>query len=140
MDLALLVVNSSRSVADALRASDGVKWRSAIETELKCLEDHDTWVVIAPEKVPVDVRPITSRIVLQEKIGHDGVVERHQARLVTHGFRQRPGVDFIETYSPTISFSAVRLALSKAAADDREILHLDVVTTFLESEVQDLYI
>ena len=41
---------------------------------------------------------------------------------VAHGVRQRTGVDFIETYSATISFLAIRILLCKAAAEDNEII------------------
>jgi len=80
-----------------------------------------------------DLRKISLCMVLQEKLGEDGCVARFKARLVAYGFRQRPGVDFIETYSPTISFHAIQMVLSKAAAEDKEIVQLDIVTTFLES-------
>src|SRR5205807_6423864 len=76
-------------------------------------------------------------MVLQEKIGQDGQIARFKARLVVHGFRQRPGIDFTNTYLPTISHSAIRLVLSKAAAEDKEIIQLDIVTAFLESKVEE---
>ena len=141
MDMAFMVVNGPKSISDAMRSSEKEKWMDAINTELQCLEDHETWEVIQPGGLPAEARPITSRVVLQDKIGQNRTVERYKARLVAHGFRQRPGIDFDDTYSPTLSFPAVRMALSKAAAEDKEIIHLDVVTAFLESKVQeDLYL
>jgi len=65
---------------------------------------------------------ISSRMVLQEKLGEDGRVARFKAGWVAHDFRQCPGVDFIETYSPTLSFPANQMVLSKAAAEDKEIV------------------
>jgi hypothetical protein len=35
-----------------------------------------------------------------------------------HGFKQRPGIDFSETYTPLICLSTVRMVLSEAAAED----------------------
>ena len=77
-------------------------------------------------------------MVLQKKLGEDGRVSRYKAHLVAHGFRQRPGIDFVETYSLTISFPAIRMVLSKAAVEDKEIVQLDIVTAFLESEIEEL--
>src|SRR5437588_5945620 len=74
---------------------------------------------------------------------HDGKgsLTRYKARLVAHGFKQRPGVDFDQTYAPLISLAAVRTALSYAAANDLEIHQLDVVGAFLESKISEtLYI
>ena len=70
-------------------------------------------------------------------MGEDGRVARYKARLVAHGFRQRPGIDFGDTYSPTISYTAIRVVLSKAAAEDKEITQLDIVTAFLESQIEE---
>ena len=76
-------------------------------------------------------------MVFQEKLGEHGRVERFKAHLVAHGVRQHPGVDFIETYSPTISFPAIWMVLSKAAAEDKEIVQLNNVTAFPESKIQE---
>jgi len=73
-------------------------------------------------------------MVLQEKFGEDGCVERFKARLVEHRFRQHPGIESSKTYSPTISFPAIRIVLSKAAAEDKEIVELDIITPFSKAK------
>jgi hypothetical protein len=79
--------------------------------------------------------PITSRMVLQKKLDINGSVDHFKARLVAHGFKQRPGVDYESTYAPLIGLPAVRLALSTAAAQDYEIDQMDLVGAFLESNI-----
>jgi len=44
----------------------------------------------------------------------------------------------VETYSLTISFPAIRMVLLKAAVEEKEIVPLDMVTAFLESEIEEL--
>ena len=88
-------------------------------------------------KIPKDARAISSRMVLQKKIGVDGKVARYKESLVAHRFRQREGIDYSETYSPTISFAAIRTVLSRAAMQNKEIVQLDIVTAFLESKVEE---
>jgi hypothetical protein len=84
---------------------------------------------------------VTSRIVLQKKLGIDGSVERFKVRLVAHGFKQRPGIDYHSTYAPLIGLPAIRLGLSAAAARDDEIDQIDVVGAFFESpSEEEIYI
>jgi len=77
-------------------------------------------------------------MVLQEKLGEDGQVTGYKVLLVEHGFRQCLSIHFMETYSPTISFPTMEMVLLKASVDDKEILQLDIVTAFLESEIEEL--
>jgi len=59
------------------------------------------------------------------------------ARLVAHGFKQKPGIDFLHTYAPLVSLSMVRLVLSFAVANGYDIHQLDLVAAFRESEIKD---
>ena len=78
---------------------------------------------------------------LVKKHDGNGKLTRYKGRLVAHGFKQRPGVDFDETYAPLVSLAAVRTALSYAATQDLEIRQLDVIGAFLESKIDEtLYI
>ena len=45
------------------------------------------------------------------KIYIDGILDKLKARLVARGFSQIYGVDFIDTFTPTIKFDTLRLFL-----------------------------
>jgi hypothetical protein len=49
-------------------------------------------------------------------------------------------VDFIDTYSPVVKFTLVRIIMSIVAKMDLELLQLDVKTAFLNGELkEDIY-
>jgi len=123
------------SVQEAMESKEKSEWKAAIGEEIINLERLKTWTVV--DRVPDGRKPITSRLVLQWKLNADGGHDRYKARLVTHGFKQQPGIDFVRTYAPLVSISTVLLVLSFAAVRDYEIHQLDIVTAFLESRIKE---
>ena len=100
IDLPLLVADATRMITDALDRPNGSRWIEAINSELMSLEGHKTWSVGEEEKVPKNARAISSRMVLQEKIGQDGKVARYKAHVVAQGSQQREGIDYSKNTAP----------------------------------------
>jgi len=124
VDYTFMVTNGPQAIHAALNGADGKDWVKAINSELDSLKAHNMWTVVSDRDKTEALRTISSSMVLQEKLGEDRRVARFKAHLVAHGFRQRPGIDFVETYSPTISFPAIRIVLLKPAAEDTSCLRL----------------
>ncbi|CAN0505287.1 unnamed protein product, partial [Discosporangium mesarthrocarpum] len=61
----------------------------------------------------------------------------YKARFVAQGFSQVPGVDYFATFAPVARMSSVRLLLSLAAEYNWDLVHLDVKTAFLQSELKE---
>lgn len=80
--------------------------------------------------IPSGRRPIGSRWVFVIK--SDG---RCKARLVAQGFKQKYGVDYQETYSPTLRADSLRILLADAAFRDWEFHQVDVKTAYLEGDL-----
>lgn len=56
------------------------------------------------------------------------------------GYSQRPGVDYLETYSPVVKLDSLRCILSIASHRDLDMMKLDLQTAFLHGEVtEELY-
>ncbi|CAI7795630.1 unnamed protein product [Closterium sp. NIES-53] len=60
-----------------------------------------------------------------------------KARYVAHGFSQRQGVDFFQTFSPTPKMTTLRVLLHVAAQRDYELHSLDFSTAFLQGSLHE---
>ena len=57
--------------------------------------------------------------------------------MVCQGFHQRSGIDFTDTYAPTVDLAIVRLLLATAISKGYEIRQYDIVTAYLEGEIEE---
>ncbi|CAI7769759.1 unnamed protein product [Closterium sp. NIES-53] len=60
-----------------------------------------------------------------------------KARYVARGFRQRQGIDFFQTFSPTPKMTTLRVLLHVAAHRDYELHSLDFSTAFLQGSLHE---
>ena len=58
-------------------------------------------------------------------------------RLVARGFKQREGVDFSETFAPTVSSSCVRLLSAIACECNLNLYIFDVDQAFVQSGLEE---
>jgi hypothetical protein len=112
----------------------GNRWREAIEKEISALELNGTWKETVP---PKGSNIVTSKWVFTVKTGVDGTIERFKARLVARGFTQEYGVDYEETFAPTVRMDTLRLFLATVAMEDLELHQVDVNNAFTESDLKE---
>ena len=126
------LVVEPKTYADVLRSPQRVEWEAAMQEELQSLREHDTWDVVPLSAAAAAGRkPIGCKWVFKLKLHSDGSVERFKARLVAKGFTQLEGLDFFETFAPTLGYAAFRVLICDAAVNDLEVDQLDVKTAFL---------
>ena len=75
--------------------------------------------------------------VLRRKQLPGGKLDKLRARIVAKGFTQREGVDYAETFSPTVRFESIRLLVAVAAAYGLHTEQLDVTTAFLYASLEE---
>ena len=115
-----------KTYKQAMKQPDAVLWREACKAEVDSLIDNKVFSVVnRPLNKPVITSKWTSR-----------KVEKCKARVVARGFMQEEGVNYTETYSPTVRLESIRLMLAAAAANGWHMEQMDVTTAFLHAELE----
>ena len=112
METALAISEDEPSIREALSGDERVAWMDAIEVELTQMEKVKAWAPVIP---PPDANIIPSLFVFCRKCNETGKIVRYKARLVIKGFRQKFGIDYVDTFSPTICPPTLHILLSFAA-------------------------
>ena len=58
-------------------------------------------------------------------------VEKYKARVVEKGFSQVEGVDYDQTFSPTVRFESIRQMVALGTSRGMLMHHMDFTTAFL---------
>ncbi|CAI7805943.1 unnamed protein product [Closterium sp. NIES-54] len=82
------------TLKEALESSDAEKWKKAMESELKSIEENGTWELV---ELAEGRKAITSKWLFNIKSDADGKIERYKCRLVAKGNQQKEKVDCGET-------------------------------------------
>jgi Reverse transcriptase (RNA-dependent DNA polymerase)/GAG-pre-integrase domain len=96
------------SYADAIKSKYADEWREAMEEEINILNKRGTWIL---EYLPPDRKAVGCRWTFVIKFGPSGTIIRFKARLVAQGFSQIPGIDFDDTFAPTVRQDILRILL-----------------------------
>ena len=121
------------TLQEATEGPEKAQWQRAIQEEYEAIKRNQTYEAAIP---PPDIKPISSKWVFKKKRNPDGST-RYKARLVIRGFEQ---TEYGETYAPVGKLTTFRYMISEAAQHGLEVDHLDVVTAFLNPEVdEDIY-
>jgi len=112
----------------------GNRWKAAVLEEIISLMENGTWEEVLR---PKDANTVDSKWVFTIKTKPDGTVERFKARLVARGFTQVHGIDYNETFAPTVRMDTLRLFLATVAAEDLECFHYDIKNAFTESPLKE---
>ena len=90
-------------------------------------------IVMRPEGSSIMI----SKWIYKIKHGADGSIEKHKARFVAHGFPQKEGIDYRETFAPIARYTSIRSILELDVVMKWKVHHMDVKTTFLNGVVEE---
>lgn len=121
------------TVQEAMARSDSLSWREAMQVEIGSLKENNVWQLVDR---PAGQNIVKNKWVYKLKKAVDGQV-KYKARLVAKGFTQRHGIDYFDTFSPSVRQSTIRLLFAIAAEKNLDVDHVDVTTAFLHGELHE---
>nr|ABA94335.1 retrotransposon protein, putative, Ty1-copia subclass [Oryza sativa Japonica Group] len=109
-------------------------WKNAMDLEYNALMNNKTWHLVPPCK---GHNIIGCKWVYEIKRKSDGTLDRYKARLVAKGFKQRYGIDYVDTFSPVVKAAIIRTILSIAVSRGWSFRQLDVQNAFLHGHLEE---
>lgn len=103
--------------------------------ELDALDKNNTWSLVS---LPPGHKPIGCRWVYKVKYRSNGNIECYNARLIAKGYTQVEGIDYKETFSPTVKLTTLRCLLSITATRNWFTHQLDVQNAFLHGDLHEV--
>ncbi|CAI7893521.1 unnamed protein product [Closterium sp. NIES-54] len=122
-----------RSYAEAITGPYSSQWQAAMDAEMASWKSTSTYV----DAVPPPGANIADGMWIFRVKRPPGSPPVFKARYVARGFRQRQGVDFFHTFSPTPKMTTLRVLLHVAAQRDYELHSLDFSTAFLQGSLHE---
>ena len=104
-----------------------------IKAMIKEISDHESkghWDVVPRSDKPVNVKSILSIWAFKRKRYPDGRIWKHKALLCAHGGMQTFGVNYWETYAPTVNWISIRFLLVVAQALQLHTQAIDFTPAF----------
>ncbi|CAI5958371.1 unnamed protein product [Closterium sp. NIES-64] len=128
-----LDIPTPRSYAEAVEGPYSSQWQAAMDAEMASSKSTGTYV----DEVPPPGANIVDDMWIFRVKRPPGSPPVFKARYVAHGFSQRQGVDYFQTFSPTPKMTTLRVLLHVAAQRDYELHSLDFSTAFLQGSLHE---
>ncbi|GKC02867.1 putative ribonuclease H-like domain-containing protein [Tanacetum coccineum] len=122
---AFLTSVEPNSYKDALTQSCLIE---SMQEDLNEFERLDVWELVPP---PDKVMVITLKWIYKVKLDELGGILKNNARLVAHGYCQKEGIDFEESFALMARLEAVGIFLAFVALMNMIVYQMDVKTAFL---------
>ena len=129
------VKQSPQSVEEAVQGPHSEKWKKAMESEMDSLKENGVYEIVDR---PAGKKVVKSKWVFRVKTNELGEVEKYKARVVAKGFSQVEGIDYDQTFSPTVRFESIRQLVAMGASKGMKMHQMDVTTAFLYAPLEEV--
>ena len=120
----------------AQKRKDWKEFAAAELTELQAFAKHKVWELVSPS--PEIENVVGTRWVYDIKLGKKNRIVKHKARLVAQGYSQVEGVDYNDTFAPTMHIKTLRVLLALASKHKYDVQQYDVSTAFLHASLEEV--
>jgi len=110
-------------------------WLKAVENELNNMKNKRVYKYVS--YIPKDKNVISCRWVFTYKKDDKGKINKYKARLVARGFSQILGIDYRETFSPTLKQDSLRIITALAVYYNFNIYQLDIKAAYLNADLEE---
>ena len=93
-------------------AAEKKEWNNSMIEEYQLIMKNDVWDVVPR---PKGKSIVTSKWIYKITHAADGNTKKYKERFVAHGFSQKEGIDYEETFAPVAKYTSIRSILSLAA-------------------------
>ena len=101
------------------------KWYAVMKAQFQSLQENQVWQLV---DMPKRKNLVGGKWHFAIKRNSSGDITKYKARYVARKFKQKHGIDFDETYSPTIKMITVRMLLNLAVQREMNVKQLDIKT------------
>ena len=127
--------NETYTFKEMLKQEDAPQFIDAMRKEVQVHEERDHWEIIHRSQLPPGTKTILSIWSFKRKRFPSGELNKHKARLCAHGGMQTWGVNYWETYAPTVNWISVRFLLVVAEIMQLETKAIDFVLAFPQADL-----
>ena len=128
---ALVASTVPGSAAEALADPN---WKAAMQREYDSLMTNEVWSLVSR---PTKRQPSTGEWHFAVKVNEDGKVTKYKALFVARVFTQTPGLDYHETYSPTVRLSTLRTVLACGVRHGIKFRQMDIKSAYLNAPIDE---
>ncbi|CAI7740395.1 unnamed protein product [Closterium sp. NIES-53] len=126
-------IPTPRCYAEAITGSYSSQWQAAMDAEMASWKSTGIYV----DEVPPPAANIFDGMWIFRVKRPPGSPPAFNTRYVDRGFSQRQGVDYFQTFSPTLKMTTLRVLLHVAALRDYDLHSLDFSTAFLQGSLHE---
>ena len=111
-----------------------LEWKKAMQDEFSALLRNHTRELVS---LTAASHIIQTKWVFRTKLKADGSLDKYKAQLVAKGFQQNACIDILETFSPVIKPSTIRIIFTLAISKGWDIQQIDVNNAFLNGDLHE---
>jgi hypothetical protein len=125
-----LMDDTPKTIEKAYSSSDADYWKEVVKSEMDSIMSNGTSEVV---EHPYGCKHVGCKWVFKKKLRPYGTIGKYKVKLVAKGYTQKEGEDFFASYS------SIRLLHSLAGSHGLLVHQMDIKTSFLNGELEEIY-